>query len=102
MEAVFRDAKLPVGIYQAFGRGPDMDGEYGYRVWLPIIVTGAVWIGLVFAIAALVSDTWADLIGLFYLMASPFIYGSLKSLMTEQHQDDEGQRGPTQFRKTGS
>lgn len=70
-----------------------MDGEYGYRVWLPIIVTGAVWIGLVFAIAALVSNMWADLIGLFYLMASPFIYGGLQSLMRERPPDDEGQRG---------
>lgn len=58
-----------------------MDGKYGYRVWLPIIVTGTVWIGLVFAIAALVSKTWADLIGLFYLMASPFIYRGLKSIV---------------------
>lgn len=70
-----------------------MDGEYGYKIWLPIIVTGTVWIGLVFAIAALVSNMWADLIGLFYLMASPFIYGGLKSLIREQSPDDEGQRG---------
>lgn len=58
-----------------------MDGKYGYRVWLPIIVTVIVWIGLVFVIAALASRMWADLIGLFYLLASPFIYRGLESVI---------------------
>lgn len=58
-----------------------MEGEFGYKVWLPVVVTVAVWIALIFAIAALVSKMWADLIGLFYLMASPFIYRGLKSFL---------------------
>lgn len=79
-----------------------MVGEYGYEVWLPIIVTGAVWMALIFATAALVSKTWADLIGLLYLMASPFIYGPLKSLMGGPSETTRGSMEETQFRKTGT
>lgn len=100
--AMFRDAKLSVGIYQGSRRGADMVGRYGYEVWLPIIVTGAVWMGLIFAIAALVSRTWADLIGLLYLMASPFIYGALKSLVGSTPETKRGSVEETQIRKSGS
>lgn len=101
-KAMFRDAKLPVGIYQGSRRRADMVREYGYEVWLPIVVTGAVWMGLIFAIAALVSRTWADLIGLLYLMASPFIYGALKSLLGSTTETTRDSLEETQFRKTGS
>ncbi len=58
-----------------------MASQYGYKVWLPAVVTLAVWIGLLFFIAALLSNMWADLIGLLYLLASPFIYRGLKSII---------------------
>lgn len=73
--------KLSVGIFKATGPSNDMAGQYGYKVWLPIVLTLAVWMGLIFVIAALVSKTWADLFGLIYLMASPFIYSGLKSII---------------------
>lgn len=58
-----------------------MDGDIGYEMWLPIVVTVSVWILMVFAVAAAVSKTWADLSGLLYLMASPFVYRGLKSVV---------------------
>lgn len=58
-----------------------MKGRFGYKVWLPSVVTLVLLVIVVFVTAWLVSNTWADLIGLFYLMASPFIHGFLKSLM---------------------
>lgn len=51
-----------------------MRGRLGYRLWLPFALTVALWIALVFATAALISDTWADLAGLLYLLASPLVY----------------------------
>lgn len=37
------------------------------------MATIAAWFLVIFATAALVSDTWADLVGLFYLLASPLV-----------------------------
>lgn len=60
-----------------------MEGWFGHKVWLPLVVTVTILFIVVFATTWLVSNTWADLLGLFYLMASPFIYGFLKSLLIE-------------------
>lgn len=54
-----------------------------YRIWLPLILTVFIWLLAVFGIAEFVSKTWADLIGLFYLAASPIIYRSVKSIVPE-------------------
>lgn len=72
-----------------------MDDQSGYVVWLPFVVTATVWMSLVFAIAAIASKTWADLFGLTYLLATPFIYRGLKSLVHEHPHRSEGRRsGP--------
>lgn len=61
-----------------------MEGWLGYKVWLPSVVTVALLFIVIFVIAGFISNTWADLIGLFYVIASPFIHGILKSLMTDR------------------
>lgn len=78
-----------------------MDGQFGYKIWLPVAVTGVVWIVLIFAIAALVSKMWADLIGLFYLMASPFIFRGLKSIVGVDTNEKETKFDRSQMRKVG-
>lgn len=56
-----------------------MDGPPGYTVWLPVVVTVVGLFLLVFGLARFVSNMWADLLGLFYLLASPLIYRFLRS-----------------------
>lgn len=78
-----------------------MEGQFGYKVWLPVVVTLGVLIGLIFVIDALVSRMWADLIGLFYLMASPFIYRGLKSIVGVDTHERETNIDRSQMRKVG-
>jgi hypothetical protein len=59
-----------------------MVGPIDYEMWLPIVVTASLLILLVFAVADVASRTWADLLGLFYLLAAPFIYRVLRSVVT--------------------
>lgn len=79
-----RETKLMAGLFYAFARRPGMNGRFGYEIWLPSVLTVALLFIVVFVTAWLVSNTWADLIGLFYLMVSPIIHGFLKSLMRER------------------
>lgn len=51
--------------------------------WIPVVVTVALLFLVVFATDAVASSTWADLIGLFYLIASPFLYRHLRSAVPE-------------------
>lgn len=61
-----------------------MKSRFGYKTWLPFALTVVLWMGLVFAIAAVVSKTWADLFGLFYLLASPYIYRGFTRVVAEE------------------
>lgn len=51
--------------------------------WLPVVTTIALFLLVVLATDAVVSRTWADLVGLFYLAASPFLYGYLRTAVPE-------------------
>lgn len=75
----FRESRLAPGLFGLLVPGRGMDGPLGYRMWLPVVVTVAGLFLLVFGIARVASDTWADLLGLFYLLASPFVYRSLRA-----------------------
>lgn len=48
---------------------------------LPIVSTVALFLAVVFGTDAIASRTWADLLGLVFLMASPFVYSRLKALV---------------------
>ncbi|MFB6359790.1 MAG: hypothetical protein ABEH59_00545 [Halobacteriales archaeon] len=74
-----------------------MEEQSGYIVWLPIIVTFGVWMTAIFIIHASVSRMWADLFGLFYLMASPFIYGQLTSIVGVDTGDAEANPDPARM-----
>lgn len=67
-----------------------MAREPGYTVWLPLLVTISMLFVVVFAAAWLSSNTWADLLGLFYVMVSPFVYGTLQSLVSTSTGRDVG------------
>lgn len=69
-----------------------MRGRLGYRLWLPFALTATLWISLVFAVAALVSDTWADLAGLLYLLASPLVYRLFAWLVREDREPTAADR----------
>lgn len=51
--------------------------------WLPVVATVSLFLLIVFATDAVASRTWADLVGLLYLVASPFLYRSLRSAVSE-------------------
>lgn len=55
----------------------------GHAVWLPPVVTLTAWILLIFAVDSVSSKTMADLVGLLYLLVSPFVYRELKSLLLD-------------------
>lgn len=78
-----------------------MEEQVGHRVWLPVVVTFTVWMALIFVIDALVSRMWADLIGLFYLMVSPFIYRNLKSMVAVDTADSESSSEQSRMMNTG-
>lgn len=84
------------------GRQPavtGMRGLHGYEIWLPLGLTVAIWMVAIFGIAAFVSKTWADLFGLFFLLASPVVYRSFKSLVGEER-GRGGNRVDTAFDNT--
>lgn len=58
-----------------------MGDAVDYRVWMPAVAVAALLFLLVFSVAAFSSDTVADLVGLFYLMAAPFLYRWLRSVV---------------------
>lgn len=57
-----------------------MDGSTGGRRWLPELVTGLVFVILVGGTALAVSPMFADLVGLMYLLASPFVYRGIRTV----------------------
>lgn len=52
--------------------------------WVPVMTTVALFLLVVFATDAVASRAWADLLGLFYLVASPSIYGRLKAVLSPE------------------
>lgn len=69
-----------------------MRGRVDVRTWLPLVVTVAAWVLVVYVTARLVTDTWADLVGLLFLVASPFLYRLITSSVRETHSRSERQR----------
>lgn len=51
-----------------------MSRLYDTELWGPVVVTGGLWLALIFLLAAYVSRMWADLGGLLYLLVAPLIY----------------------------
>lgn len=43
-------------------------------MWAPVVVTGGIWLAVIFLLAAYVSRMWADLGGLLFLIVAPIIY----------------------------
>lgn len=58
----------------------DMRGLDGLRGWMPVIVTGGLFVVVVGGVALLASATLADLVGLIYLLASPAVYRGLRAI----------------------
>lgn len=52
--------------------------------WVPVVTTVALLLLVVFATDAIASRTWADLVGLFSLAATPFVYARLKSVVPRE------------------
>lgn len=53
--------------------------------WLPVAVTGALFFLVVFGTDAVASTTWADLAGIAYLLASPAVFGAVRSAAPDAH-----------------
>lgn len=51
-----------------------MSRIYDTELWGPVVVTGGLWLALIFLLAAYVSRMWADLGGLLYVLVAPLIY----------------------------
>lgn len=88
----FRDSKPAAVVFSVGHLGPGMKSRLGYRTWLPFAMTVVLWVGLVFAIAAVVSKTWADLFGLFYLLASPYVYRGFTRVFAEERTKTDAER----------
>lgn len=50
-------------------------------MWLPEFVTGLVFVILVGGTALAASPMFADLVGLMYLLASPFVYRAIRTVL---------------------
>lgn len=72
-----------------------MRDAVGYSVWMPAVAVAALLFLLVFSVAAVSSNTMADLVGLFYLMAAPFLHRWLQSAVgTSSERTGDESDGP--------
>lgn len=67
------------------------------ELWGPVVVTGGIWLAVIFLLAAYVSRMWADLGGLFFLIVAPIIYKFSKKIFRDRSDsttDDATARSP--------